>query len=73
MTLQNYRSTNAILGTASASEQPAISTKETWSAREGEKRCGDQHLTTGGSTVVTEEMQRKNFADGDPKISSSSE
>jgi superfamily I DNA/RNA helicase len=66
---QNYRSTNAILGTASAliANNPRRRPKKLWSAREGgEKvRLIEAPNDREEAQFVTEEMQRKNFADGD--------
>ncbi len=66
---QNYRSTNAILGTASAliGNNPRRRPKKLWSASEGgEKvRLIEAPNDREEAQFVTEEMQRKNFADGD--------
>ena len=66
---QNYRSTNAILGTASSliGNNPRRRPKKLWSAQEGGEKVrlieapNDQEE----AQFVVEEMQRKNFTDGD--------
>ena len=66
---QNYRSTNAILGTASSliANNPRRRPKKLWSAREGgEKvRLIEAPNDREEAEFVVEEMQRKNFSDGD--------
>jgi len=66
---QNYRSTNAILGTASSliGNNPRRRPKKLWSAREGgEKvRLIEAPNDHEEAQFVVEDMQRKNFADGD--------
>lgn len=66
---QNYRSTNAILGTASSliANNPRRRPKKLWSAREGgEKvRLIEAPNDREEAQFVVEEMQRQNFADGE--------
>jgi superfamily I DNA/RNA helicase len=66
---QNYRSTNAILGTASSliGNNPRRRPKKLWSAQEGgEKvRLIEAPNDREEAQFVVEEMQRKNFTDGD--------
>ena len=66
---QNYRSTNAILGTASSliRNNPRRRPKKLWSAQEGgEKvRLIEAPNDREEAQFVAEEMQRKNFSDGD--------
>jgi superfamily I DNA/RNA helicase len=66
---QNYRSTNAILGTASSliRNNPRRRPKKLWSAHEGgEKvRLIEAPNDREEAQFVAEEMQRKNFSDGD--------
>jgi DNA helicase II / ATP-dependent DNA helicase PcrA len=66
---QNYRSTNAILGTASSliANNPRRRPKKLWSARDGGEKVrlieapNDQEE----AQFIVEEIQRKNFTDGD--------
>jgi DNA helicase-2/ATP-dependent DNA helicase PcrA len=66
---QNYRSTNAILGTASSliRNNPRRRSKKLWSAQEGgEKvRLIEAPNDREEAQFVAEEMQRKNFSDGE--------
>jgi superfamily I DNA/RNA helicase len=66
---QNYRSTNAILGTASSliANNPRRRPKKLWSAREGgEKvRLIEAPNDREEAQFVVEEMQRQNFANGE--------
>jgi superfamily I DNA/RNA helicase len=66
---QNYRSTNAILGTASSliGNNPRRRPKKLWSAREGgEKvRLIEAPNDHEEAQFVVEEIQRQNFSDGE--------
>lgn len=66
---QNYRSTNAILGTASSliANNPRRRPKKLWSAREGgEKvRLIEAPNDREEAQFVVEEMQRQNFSEGE--------